>query len=79
MSLSDTSTLLLKTFRDGDFTTSLGSLLQCVTTLSEKNFFLVFSLCQEQALLGKPVAERKGPTLGFPGALKVRSFYSSKY
>jgi len=32
------STLFLNTSRDGDSTTSLGSLFQCLTTLSERNF-----------------------------------------
>ena len=34
------STCLLNTSRDGDSTTSLGSLFQCLTTLSVKKFFL---------------------------------------
>lgn len=34
----------LNAFRDGDFTTSLLSLLQCLKTLSVEKFFLVFSL-----------------------------------
>uniref|UniRef100_A0A8V0XGV5 EH domain-containing protein n=1 Tax=Gallus gallus TaxID=9031 RepID=A0A8V0XGV5_CHICK len=32
------------TSRDGDSTTSLGSLFQCLTTLSVKKFFLIFKL-----------------------------------
>ncbi|KAK4829075.1 hypothetical protein QYF61_002019, partial [Mycteria americana] len=44
MSLSTTSTHLLNTSRDGDSTTSLGSLLQCLTTLSVKTFFLISNL-----------------------------------
>ena len=39
MSRSVTSTCLLNTSRDGDSTTSLGSLFQCLTTLSVKKFF----------------------------------------
>jgi len=30
--------------RDGDSTTALGSLVQCLTTLSAKNFFLTSNL-----------------------------------
>jgi len=40
-SLSATSTWLLNTSRDGDSTTSLGSLCHCHTTPSEKKCFLV--------------------------------------
>ena len=38
------STCFLNTSRDGDSTTSLGSLFQCLTTLSVKKFFLIYSL-----------------------------------
>jgi len=41
MSLSTASKQLLNTFRDGDSTTSLGSLCHCLTTLDEKKFFLI--------------------------------------
>jgi len=34
----------LNTSRDGDLTASLGSLCQCITTLSEVNFFLISNL-----------------------------------
>ena len=44
MSLSATSTWFLNTPRDSDFTTLLGILFQCLTTLSEKKFFLISSL-----------------------------------
>ena len=44
MSLNPTSTRLLDTSRDGDSTTSLGSLFQCSTTLSAKKFFIISSL-----------------------------------
>ncbi|KAK4831669.1 hypothetical protein QYF61_018636 [Mycteria americana] len=44
MSISTTSTPLLNTSRDGDSATSLGSLFQCLTTLSVKKFFLISSL-----------------------------------
>ena len=44
MSQSATSTRFLNTPRDGDSTTSLGSLFQCLTTLSVKKFFLISSL-----------------------------------
>lgn len=43
-SLSATSPLLLNTSRDANITTSLGSLCQCTTTLSEKKFFLLSHL-----------------------------------
>ena len=43
MSLSATSWCFLNTSRDSDSTTSLGSLCQCLTTLSEKKFF-----CKQQ-------------------------------
>jgi len=41
MSLSTTSKWFLNTFRDSDSTTSLGSLFQCLTTLSVKKLFLI--------------------------------------
>ena len=44
MSLSTTSTCLLNTSRDGDSTTSLGSLSNDLTTLSVKKFFLISNL-----------------------------------
>lgn len=44
MSLSVTSTYLSNISRDSDFTTSLGSLFQCLTTLLVRNFFLIFNL-----------------------------------
>ena len=44
MPLSATSTQLLNTSRDSDSTTSLGSLCQCTTTLSEKKCFLISNL-----------------------------------
>ncbi|KAK4833022.1 LOW QUALITY PROTEIN: hypothetical protein QYF61_027404 [Mycteria americana] len=44
MSLSTTSTRLLNTSRDGDSTTSLGSLFQCLITLSVNKFFPVSNL-----------------------------------
>ena len=42
--LSALSNLILNVSRDGASTTSLGNLSQWFTTLSVKNFFLVFSL-----------------------------------
>ena len=42
--LNATSTLSFNTYRDGDSSTSLGSLFQCLSTLSEKKFFLTFNL-----------------------------------
>jgi len=44
MSLSATSTCLLNISRGCDSTTSLGSLSQCLTTLSVKKFFLISNL-----------------------------------
>ena len=44
MSLSATSTRFLNASRDGDSTTSLGSLCQCLTTLSDKKCCLIPSL-----------------------------------
>ena len=44
MSFKTASKHFLNTFRDGDSTTSLGSLFQCLTTLLEKKCFLISSL-----------------------------------
>ncbi|KAK4823265.1 hypothetical protein QYF61_000232, partial [Mycteria americana] len=44
MSLSATSTRLLNTSKDGNSTTSLGSLFQCLRTLSVKKIFLISNL-----------------------------------
>ena len=44
MSWSATPKCFLNTSRDGDSTTSLGSLFQCQTTLSVKKFFITASL-----------------------------------
>ena len=44
MSLSTTSKRFLSTSRDGESTTSWGSPFQCLTTLSEKLFFLTTNL-----------------------------------
>ena len=44
MALSTTSKWFLSTFRDGDSTTSLGSLFHCLTTLSVKKCFLISHL-----------------------------------
>ena len=44
MSCSATSTGFLNTSRDGNSTTSLSSLFQCLTTLSVKKFFLISNL-----------------------------------
>ncbi|KAK4826637.1 hypothetical protein QYF61_010565, partial [Mycteria americana] len=44
MSLSTSSTRPLNTSRDGDSTTALGSLVQCLITLSVKKNFLISSL-----------------------------------
>ena len=50
MALSATSTRLWNTSRDSECTTSLGSLCQHITTLSEKNFFLIPNLSQTVAI-----------------------------
>jgi len=44
MSLSATSTWSWNTSRDGESTTSLGSLCHCLTTLYEKKCFLISNL-----------------------------------
>jgi len=44
MFFSATSPHFLNTSRDGDSTTSLGSLFQCLSSLSEKKFFSISSL-----------------------------------
>ena len=44
MSQSAALTRFLNTSRDGESTASLGSLFQCLTTLSVKTFFLISSL-----------------------------------
>ena len=44
MSPSATSTRFLNPSRDGDSPTALGSLVQGLTTLPVKKFFLIFSL-----------------------------------
>jgi len=44
MPLSATLTLFLKTFRNGEPTTSLGTPVQCLSRLSEKKFFILFNL-----------------------------------
>ena len=44
MSWSTTSTYFLNTSREGDSTTSLGNLFQCLITLSVQKFFLISNL-----------------------------------
>jgi len=44
MALSATSTRLWNTSKDGDSTTSLGSLCHCLTALAEKKFSLISNL-----------------------------------
>jgi len=44
MFLSTTSTRLVNTSKDGDATTSLGSLFQCMINLLMKTFFIISSL-----------------------------------
>jgi len=68
MSLSTTSKRFLNTSRDGDSTTSLGSLFQCLTTLSVKKCFLISRLnlpCHNLRpfpLVLSPVSSEKRPT-----------------
>jgi len=68
MSLSSTSKCFLNTFRDGGSTTPLGSLFQCLTTLSVKKFFLIFNLnlpwlnLRPFPLVVSPVNREKRPT-----------------
>ena len=68
MSLSTTSRWFLNTFRDGDSTTYLGSLFQCLTTLSVKKFFLISNLnlpwlnLRPFHLVLSPVTSEKRPT-----------------
>ena len=51
MSLSATSLQFLSTCRDGDPTTSLGSLCHCLTALLEKKFLLISNLTIPQCNL----------------------------
>jgi len=64
MSQSATSTRFVSTSRDGDSTTSLGSLFQCLTTLSVKKFFLISHLDfppeQLEAIACRPIASYLG-------------------
>ena len=68
MSPSTTSTWLLNASRDGDPTASLGSLFQCLITLSVKKFFLISSLnlpwrnLRQFPLTLSLVTCKKGPT-----------------
>ena len=59
MSLRTTSKRSLNTSRDGDSTISQGSPFQCLTTLSEKKYFLIqpeFHLAQLEAVPYSPIA-----------------------
>jgi len=68
MPLSTTSKWFLNTSRDGDSTTSLGSLFQCLTTLYVKKCFLISNLnlhwCNLRPfpLLLSPFSSEKSPT-----------------
>ena len=68
MSLSTTSKQFLNTSRDGDSTTFLGSLFQCLTTLSVKQIFLIANLnfpwynLRPFLLVLTPVTSEKRPT-----------------
>jgi len=68
MSLSTTPKWFLDTFRDDDSTTSLGSLLQCLATLSVKKCFLISNLnlpwrnLRPFPLVMSPVIREKIPT-----------------
>jgi len=57
--------VFLNTLRDGDLATSLGSLFQCLTTLSVKKFFLMSNLnlplAQLEAISPHPVTSEKRP------------------
>lgn len=55
-SLSATPILSLHTSRDGDSTTSLGNLCQCLTTLHEKKFFLISTLSLVIPSLGRKLS-----------------------
>lgn len=72
MSLSTTSTRLLNVPSNGDSTTSLWSMLQCLTTLPVKKFSLIFNLnflwCNLSPLslaLSLAVWEKRPNVLGF--------------
>jgi len=59
MSLSTTSTCLLNNSRDGEFTTALGSLFQCLTTVSKEIFPSIqskFPQVQLEAISSCPIA-----------------------
>jgi len=62
ISLGATSTHYLNTSRDGDATTSLGSLFQCLTPLPVKKFFLISKPppMQLEATASHPVASYLG-------------------
>jgi len=65
MSLSTTSKQFLNTSRDGDSTTSLGSLFQCLKTLCKEVFPDIqpkLTLVQLKAIFPHPVTSEKGPT-----------------
>jgi len=67
MSLSTTPKGFINTSRDGDSTTSLGSLFQCLTTLSVKKFFLISNLSlpwwnlRPFPLILSPITSENGP------------------
>jgi len=69
MSLSTTSKWFLNTSRDGGLTTSLGSLFQCLTTLSVKKFFQISNLnlpwrnLRPFPLILSPVTSETNPAL----------------
>jgi len=50
----------LNASRDGDSNTSLGSPFQCLTTLSEKKFFLISNLNKLKAASHHPIARYSG-------------------
>ena len=75
MSRSATSTHFFNTSRDGDSTTSLGSLLQCLTTLSVYKFFVISNLnlpwrnlrpYQSPAPLQSCLAQQRAPQSQLP-------------
>lgn len=59
MSFSVISILFLKTSKDGDPTTSLGSWFQCITILSESIFFLISNLTSVYLCIWKTIGNNR--------------------
>ncbi|KAK4826639.1 hypothetical protein QYF61_010567 [Mycteria americana] len=66
MSLSTSSKRLLNTSRDGDSTTSLGSLVRCLTTLSVKIFFLISIVESDEVSPQPPFLQAEQPQVPQP-------------